>query len=201
MSATIILYWDFDSQRDTPLTCPVCGWTGSAEENMDVHDDLFDVCCPKCDRMILIVRFPTVAETRAAAATGNQRAAASLPSMEAQQKARSEWWNRASESLLRDAAQLPDLDGDRLVIVWDIETIDDEQWTVLRHDDQEICREMAFWEGIGRFADVVEILRSRYGRRLVEVRPTPASEPYLWGDKYGVDKTIESINAALRVNV
>jgi hypothetical protein len=201
MSATIVPYWDFDSQRDASLICPSCGWIGSAEGYEDVHDDLFDVCCPECDCMILIVPFPTVAETQAAAAAGNERAAASLPDMEAQQKARTQWWRRASETMLRDAAELPDLDGDRLVITWDFEWVDEEHWTmILRRGDREIWRETAFWEGIGRFAEVVEILRVRYGSRLVEVRPTPASEPALWGDKYGVGKMIEDINASLRVN-
>jgi predicted RNA-binding Zn-ribbon protein involved in translation (DUF1610 family) len=54
MSAQILPYWDFDSQRDAPLTCPSCGWVGPAKGYEDVHDDLFDVCCPECDCMILI---------------------------------------------------------------------------------------------------------------------------------------------------
>ena len=199
MSAKIVAYWDFDMHRDEPVTCPSCGWTGDAKDYKDFHSDLFDVCCPECDRMILIVPFPTVAETRAAAAAGNQRAAAGLPGMEAQQKKWAAWARRADEMMLRNANELPQLDGDRLVIEWDIENCDGETLTILRHGDLVIWREIAFWEGIGRFADVVKILRARYGSRLVEVRPTPDSELYLWGDKYGVDKMIEDINASLRV--
>ncbi|MEB3982515.1 hypothetical protein OQ968_14725 [Mycobacterium sp. 663a-19] len=193
MSANIVSYWDFDNQRDAPLTCPSCGWIGSAEDHMDMHNDLLDVSCPKCGCMILIILFPTLAETQAAAAAGNQRAVAQLPGIEAQ----AEWRRRASNSMLRDAAELPDLDGDRLLILWDLETVDDENWTILRHGEREIWREIAYWEGIERFAEVVELLRARYGSRLVEVCPTPASEAYLWGDRHGVDKMIESINASL----
>jgi hypothetical protein len=199
MSAEIVSYWDFDMHRGDPLTCPSCGWTGDAEDYKDFHSDLFDVCCPECDRMILVVPFPTVAETRAAAASGNQGAAASLPDMEAQEKKRAAWARRADETMLRDADELPQLDGDRLVIEWDIEDCDGETMTILRHGDLVIWREIAFWEGIGRFADVVKILRTRYGSRLAEVKPTPDSELYLWGDKYGVDKMIEDINASLRI--
>jgi hypothetical protein len=35
MSAKIMPYGDFDSQRDAPLTCPSCGWSGSAEDNKE----------------------------------------------------------------------------------------------------------------------------------------------------------------------
>lgn len=197
MSAKIVPYWDFDEHRDEPVTCPSCGWTGDATDYKDFHSDLFDVCCPECDRMIVIVPFPTVAETRAAAAAGNQRAEADLPGMEAQERERAAWLHRVDETILRKPDELPQLDGKQLVIAWDIEDSEGEKMTVLRHGDTVIWREVAFWEGIGRFAEVVEILRSRYGSRLVEVRPTPASEPYLWGDKYGVDKMIEDINTSL----
>jgi hypothetical protein len=46
---------------------------------------------------------------------------------------------------------------------------------VLRHGDREIWREPAYYESYQRFAEVYEILRERYGPRLAEVRPTPAS--------------------------
>ena len=134
--------------RDEPMTCPSCGWTGDAKDYKDFHSDLFDVCCPECDRMILS-SFPTVAETRAAAAVGNQRGAAGLPGTEAQQKKWAAWARRADEMMLRNANELPQLDGDRLVIEWDIENCDGEKLTVLRHGDLVIWREIAFWEGIG----------------------------------------------------
>jgi DNA-directed RNA polymerase subunit RPC12/RpoP len=196
MSAEIIRYWDFVSADDTSLTCPECGWVGSGKGQMELYADLFDVCCPKCGYMIFIILFPTVDETRAAAAAGNQRAVVELRGIEA----RTQVQRRISETLLRDATELPDLDGDRLVILWDIERVEEDWWTILRHGEREIWREMAYWEGIGRFIEVVEILRARYGLRLVEVRPTPASEASLWGDKKGVDKIVERVNAALNVD-
>lgn len=193
--ADIMAYWDFDSQRDAPRTCPSCGWTGLPDAHLDGREDLLEACCPECGLMILVVPMPTFAQTRAAAAAGNQRAAAELPEMEAYIERR----RRMSETLLRDAAELPDLDGDRLVIVWDFEEVDEEQWTILRHGDREIWRERAYWDGIGRLAEVVEILRVRYGARLVEVRPTPASELWLCGDKLRAGEMLDDINASLRV--
>ena len=38
----------------------------------------------------------------------------------------------------------------------------------------------------------------RYGSRLAEVRPTPASEVYLYGDKLSAPQTVDALNAGLR---
>src|SRR4051812_13445046 len=141
--------------------------------------------------MLLIVAFPTIEETRAAAAAGNPRAQAELPSVEA----REERLSRSQELELKTADQLPQLQGDALRIDWDLEERDDEHWTVLRHDGKEIWSELAYYEGYERFAQVFEILRERYGSRLAEVRPTPASELYLYGDKLSAPQAIAELNA------
>src|SRR4051794_12335807 len=75
-------YYDYD--WDQPVTCPTCGWTGLGRDHQDTHGDLFDVTCPSCNEMLLVVLFPTLAETRAAAAAGNPRAQADLPAIEQQ---------------------------------------------------------------------------------------------------------------------
>src|SRR5690625_1206338 len=194
MSAQYMRYWEFDAQRDTPISCPDCGWSGPRMPYLDMHADLFDLRCPKCRSMILIVLFPSITETREAAEAGNPRAVEDLARAE-EQLAQQE---RMSVSLLRDGEQLPDLDGDQLVLDWDQVRVDGEHWTVVRHAERELFRELAFWEGIGRFEQVVTILRDRYGTRLAGLRPTAASWTYLSGDSYGVDERVEEINAALR---
>src|SRR4051812_7680742 len=192
MSAKHLNYWDYD--RDAALTCPSCGWSGLGADHENYFEELLDVSCPKCDRMLLIVAFPTIEETRAAAAAGNARAQAELPNVDA----REERLNRAQDLELKTADQLPDLEGDTLRVDWDLEERDDEHWTVLRHGDREIWRELAYYEGYQRFAAVFELLRERYGSRLAEVRPTPASEVYLYGDKLSAPHSIDALNASLR---
>lgn len=195
MSATYLNYWDY--HRDTPVTCPGCGWTGCPPGHEEVYDDLLDVHCPDCGRMLLVVPFPTLEETRAAAAEGNPDAQEELPDAEARHNARESFLRRAKQTELAEAAQLPDLHGDRLIIEWDFEESNDERWTILRHGTREVWREIAYYEGYTRFAEVFEILRARYGSRLAEVRPTPASELYLCGDKLFASDRIAELNASL----
>jgi hypothetical protein len=189
--ANLLGFWDYD--RDAPLSCPACGWAGSGAGHENAFQDLLDVRCPACDEMLLVVNYPTLVETRVAAAAGDRRAQAELANVDATE-ARAE---RAAALELKEPSQLPDLAGERLVIVWDFEDRDDEKWTVLRHGDEEIWRELAYYEGYRRFAEVFEILRARYGSRLAEVRPTPASGLYLYGDKTPPPHTVEELNASL----
>lgn len=56
--AKIIEYRDYD--ENVILECPVCTWKGKPEGNIEYYDDLFDVSCPNCDKMLLIVSYPLV---------------------------------------------------------------------------------------------------------------------------------------------
>lgn len=191
-SATHLAYWDYDPEGQ--VECPVCGWSGQAGSNQETFKDVLDVRCGSCDTMLLIVAFPTLAETRETAAAGNPRAQAGLPDIEAQAALR----DQAARTLLTDPSQLPEVAGGSITVVWDVEAIDGEQWQVLRHDATEIWREVAFYESYERFREVFEILRRRYGDRLQEVRPSPASETWLHGDRLSSPGDVDALNRSLR---
>jgi hypothetical protein len=58
--ASIIEYKDYNEA--IALTCPVCGWKGVVSEG-DVNTDsdyALDVSCPNCEKMLLVVNYPTV---------------------------------------------------------------------------------------------------------------------------------------------
>ncbi|MDD5054871.1 MAG: HD domain-containing protein [Candidatus Peribacteraceae bacterium] len=56
----------FDDWRNAALRCFVCGWTGKIKhEDTEVYDSLFDYSCPKCDKMLAIVSYPTQEEDEA----------------------------------------------------------------------------------------------------------------------------------------
>jgi len=66
------------------LHCPSCAWSGAAADaDRHAFDDLFDVTCPACEKMLLVVAYPTIDEIRAAAASGNQSATESLKQIDA----------------------------------------------------------------------------------------------------------------------
>jgi hypothetical protein len=56
--ARIIEYHDF--KDDEILECPICHWRGTAKGHKEYYDDLFDVSCPICDKMLLVVSYPLV---------------------------------------------------------------------------------------------------------------------------------------------
>lgn len=69
-------YWEFDPSAT--ITCPACGWAGVSEGNIEPFEELLDVRCASCGQMLLIVPYPTLDETKAAAAAGNAEAAEAL---------------------------------------------------------------------------------------------------------------------------
>ena len=55
-SAKMIEYKDYDENE--LLKCPACSWKGKAKDNIEYYSHLFDVSCPKCEKIILIVSYP-----------------------------------------------------------------------------------------------------------------------------------------------
>lgn len=56
--ARIIEYRQYNEKEI--LECPLCHWHGTAEGHIEYYDDLFDVSCPICDKMLLVVSYPLV---------------------------------------------------------------------------------------------------------------------------------------------
>ncbi len=183
----------YDYEREAEITCPKCGWSGRPGDHEEYYEQLLDVCCPKCGTMLLIVSYPTIDETRAAAAQGNKQAVEVL-SVADQREA---FLEEARRSELKSPSQLPDLDDASIVIDWDFEEQNGKEWTVLRYGATVIWRERAYYEGFRRLEQVVQILQEKYGARLKEVRPTSASHLYLYGDNHFATDFVDKVNARL----
>jgi ankyrin repeat protein len=80
--------------------------------------------------------------------------------------------------VLYSPLQLPELEGDALTLNWD----QIESDTIIKHGDQIIWRETTGWEVYDRFEEITEILRYKYGKRLVDIVPTERSLYALYGD-------------------
>ena len=184
-----LLLGAYEYRENERLACPHCGWSGQAgEADRGFYEELFDVSCPRCEKMLLVVSYPTIEETRRAAAAGNDAAKRELPNIE-RMEAR---WARAAELALTPRSELPELDGGELEFVWDFEEADGEDWTVIRCGERLVWRELAYWEGWERFNEVKNILKGHYGVRFASIEPSSASTMYLYGDDLSAPSRLET---------
>lgn len=187
-------YSAYEFDRETATLDCACGWHGPASDaSIELFDALYELECPRCDARLAVVGLPTHDQVREAAAAGNESAKRDLVDVERIEARRA----RASRLALADIEVLPDLDGAELIIHWDQEEVDDEQYTVLLHGDRVLWRELAFWEGLTRYKEVVALLELKYGTRLRGVIPTQRSETYLGGDTLYAFDVVDRINARL----
>ena len=185
-------FWDYDP--DEQITCPECGHTGPQGEEVEVFEDGYKVSCARCGKGFGFVdAHVTLAETRAAAEAGNPRAKASLSDLEAREARR----ELAEQVKLKSYTDLPHLDGDAIRIEYDRVQIDGDSWTVLRHEGEEIWRELAFYDGLWRFKEIFAKLQIKYGRRLAAVDPTNTAWVYVIGEDQYAEGEVESLNARL----
>jgi len=71
--AKVLRYYQYEPANE--IICAACGWKGTggqAAQNM--FDELFDLCCPRCETMLLVVGYPTYAEVEEVAKRGNEEA-------------------------------------------------------------------------------------------------------------------------------
>jgi ankyrin repeat protein len=86
--------------------------------------------------------------------------------------------NASAQLPLYSPRQLPELEGDVLTLTWD--QIDAD--SIISHEDKVIWRERTGWEVYDRFAEITEVLRQKYGKRLLDLVPTARSLYALYGD-------------------
>jgi hypothetical protein len=141
--------------------------------------------------MLAIVTYPTIQESK-------QNWLHLSESEREHVTARKHFLQQWESARLKSPDELPELDGSDLIIVWDFIDTDAGRMTVLRQDTTELWREPALYEGYVRFRKIVDILRQKYGLRLADVVPTPASELYLFGDKLAAPDDVHATRNALK---
>lgn len=171
MSPGII--FDYCQHIQQTWTCDACGWSGlgSELEIGEVYDTLHELDCPQCHTRMGCVPHPTLKEARA-----------NWGKVPEHDKRQVEYLEKMIEEIdrlcLKSPEQLPDIQSDDFVLVWDAE----EGKTVIRHQGQLVFVEPIHFEDFKRFEVVVGILKARYGDALKGVQPTRAAYENLCGD-------------------
>ncbi len=176
----------FDNWRDSEYDCPGCKWHGLGSElsQGEMYQDSFELLCPSCGTEITQVLFPTLQEYRA---NWDTLSDAQRELVERRERLETQF-NREG---LKDPAQLPNIDSAQFILDWDFTEEKSGNQTLIKHGDEVIFSEPAFYEGYKRFIEVAEILRRRYGHALRDLRPTARAELYLYGDRLSASDMVD----------
>jgi len=166
--------------REATHKCKHCGWSGTGKDAklQEAFSEIAEYGCPACSERIAVVAYPTTAEIRSSGAP-RDRLLADVVDM-----GRSEWKRRA----LRTADQLPEVEGDSVVLTWDRDGRD----IVISQGDRVVWRELGSWEEYDRFGEIAAILVERYGARLADLVPTVDSWDALYGDRIGAPSCVDA---------
>src|SRR5262245_6484458 len=116
--ARVLTNFYAEYSNEMELVCPVCGWIGLAKDpESEEYTGLFVVSCPKCSRMLRVVPYPTIQQTKEAATAGSPEAFAALPTVQACEAR----WEQFEHIKLKSPDQLPDLEEEPLHLTWDSE--------------------------------------------------------------------------------
>jgi len=179
----------YDNWKTEVLSCDQCGWQGTFDQgSVETYRELMDCQCPRCHDdapRLAIVNYPTREETKA---NWHKLSEGEQQTFLDREKRETLWLGM----MLTENSELPDIDEEHIVITWHFADEEGEWWTILKHKDTVLWREFAFYEAYPRFEQVVEILKGRYGERLVDVIPTRAARYYLYGDKLSAPNIIRA---------
>lgn len=172
--------------REATLLCKHCGWSGLGKDTklQEAFRELAEYGCPACSERIAVVAYPTTAEMRSSGPPGDRLLA------DVVDRGRDEWSRRA----LRSADQLPEIDGDNVVLTWDRVGRD----IAISQGDRVVWRELGTWEESDRFREIAEILVARYGVRLADLVPTVDSFDALYGDRMGAPHAVDLVRKGIQ---
>ena len=105
---------------------------------------------------------------------------------------REQYLNQAEPQPLKSPEQLPEIEEDEFIFVWDEEASQNYKGTVIRYGNEIIWREFSHSSRPDRFEEIAQILGQKYGGRLKDLAPTRRSEINLErdrGDGLSVNKT------------
>jgi hypothetical protein len=129
--------------------------------------------CPECSELVDLIILPEerICSHGAEGLTPEQ--------LKAREEAEEEK-KRFNGLCLSSPEQLPDLDGEEMVLAWDQDKGDSR----VLLGDAAIWSEPVLYEGFERYVRVALILKDKYGDRVKDLIPTDRSLLFLYGDYY-----------------
>ncbi|MBJ7458271.1 MAG: hypothetical protein JHD02_03690 [Thermoleophilaceae bacterium] len=201
MVRTLDPYQDWNTLE---LTCSYCGWKGLGSDStgFEVFEDHSVIECPNCFRSLAYIPHLRAGEAgvREAEKYGTEEDVAAA-------KKRAERYEHVTKTRDSITDDLPELNLESFAVTWDQKPAagedadqgrDEGEWDwVLSVDDREIWREPRCFEDFERFAEVVQILKAKYGEAVTDLSPTEASLLYLLGDAVRAHKVLAQARAKL----
>lgn len=185
----------FEEWKTLQWNCRHCGWSGLGEqmEIYDIFEGVNEMACPICKEKIGAVSWPTQAELKENFDKLSPGDKILVTLSEAHH-------NEFALRKLSSPEQLPELPGESIVLIWDIERYDGGD-TIIRYGDQVVWREPAFYEGYERFIAVAKILTRKYGSRLKDFVPSKNSGLFLYGDRISTIDQIRKCREKIQAGV
>ncbi|MBK0403067.1 hypothetical protein I5M27_08715 [Adhaeribacter sp. BT258] len=179
---------NYSAYKATEFTCPDCSWTGLGEEACLNFEMVMDLECPKCFKMLAIIDAPTYGEIlHKGKECDRERLKQEIKFKENFQRV-----------CLKSADQLPDIKGDSISFTFRSDTIDGEDLNIIEHQDQTIWQEPMLFEGYERFMEIGNLMKEKYGVRMVDLIPDQTAELFLYGDKLKAPAIIAAYRISLK---
>ena len=196
---------NFYTYKKYHFKCRKCDWEGLGSETVVVGDviNVEVIGCPKCRQMIEFIPFPTSHEVLQYGTKEDKKRAQGW--IEDEKKRKAKWdarWKAHPD--LKSPDQLPDIDADEIVISLREEGIGktntkDDIWEnaflVFYWGEREIWRVPAWFEYYNSYLSWGEILKEKYGERLVDFETKETVD--LGGDSFSAFKKVREFRESL----
>jgi hypothetical protein len=161
---------------DKECGCGKCSWCGTAGTCVrgGLHRGIYlELYCPECSELVDLIILP---EERLCSHGAEGLTPEQLKAREDADKEK----RRFLELCLSSPEQLPDLEGEEMILAWD----QDKGDTRILLGDTAIWSEPVVYEGFERYERVALVLKEKYGERVKDLVPADRSLLFLYGDYY-----------------
>ena len=211
--------------KEIEFSCKKCKWKGKGSEADDDADDYgMPILCPKCYENVGYVMYPTQDEVLEFGSEkdkeGVRKRRKFVKEAEESKLKPDPFSKKDTKEIVKDLKTILGKDMSKFIVdkvditlpkidskvpfklKWSLVRDDQKRYTVVMHENQEIWRELAYYEGYYRFGDVAKILQNFYGvERMKDLIPMPNSELYLYGDALRSLDYVEEIRGELKTGI